>query len=259
MYGRAPKYVAVRDVLIRRVRSASPGDQLPTEPELCAEFGVSRITIRRAVEELIAEGLLVRQQGRGTFVTEPSRAGVFTEAFANRVIGFYRQQLEAGRVVTSRVLANHVVTNPDAAAALGVPATSALIELSRIRYVNGALQQCSTTWLPALAYRPVLNHDFTKGSLYEYIEQETGIVLIRNNLVVRVARADGDVSLALGIPDGEPILAMTTTVYGADDAPVAHGVTSFTPRNSEITISLRDLGGPVPQLAATMTESVTPA
>ncbi|MFT3875821.1 MAG: GntR family transcriptional regulator [Propioniciclava sp.] len=256
MRGRIPKYVAVRDILVRRVRAAAPGDQLPTEPELCAEFGVSRITVRRAVEDLIDEGLLVRQQGRGTFVTEPSKAAVFTESFANRVVGFYRQQLEAGYTVSSRVLANRIVVNADAAASLRLPTSSALIELTRIRYVNGTLQQCSTTWLPALTYRGVLEHDFSEGSLYEFIEHETGIVLARNDLVVRLARADSDVSLALGLAEGEPILAMTSTVFDAADAPVAHGITSFTPRNSQITISLRDLGGPSPQLAARVSEAI---
>ncbi|MFT3942551.1 MAG: GntR family transcriptional regulator [Ancrocorticia sp.] len=256
MRERTPKYVVVRDALVRRVRGASPGDQLPTEPELCAEFGISRITLRRAVEELIDEGLLVREQGRGTFVTDPKRAGVFTESFANRVIGFYRQQLEAGRTVTSRVLANRVTVNPEAADILGKRESTELVELTRIRYVNGILQQCSTTWLPRKRFPGVLKHDFSEGSLYEFIEQHYGVDLIRNDLVVQLARADQDVSLALGIPEREPIMAMTSTVFETGDVPIAHGITSFTPRNSQISISLRDLGGPWPQLTASISEAI---
>lgn len=255
MRGGKPKYVAVRDVLLRRIREAAPGDRLPTEPELCAEFGVSRITVRRAVEELIGEGLLVRQQGRGTFVTEPPSA-VFTESFADRVIGFHRQQFEAGHTVTSRVLANHIVVNPAAAVALGVLESSALIELTRVRYVNGTLQQYSTTWLPALSYLGVLDHDFTQGSLYEFLERERGMVLARNDLVVRLARAEPDAARALGIPEGEPILGMTTTVFDSADTPVAHGFTSFTPRNSQVTISMRGLGGRSRPMATRMTEAL---
>lgn len=250
-----PKYVAVRSALLHRIREATPGDRLPTEPELCAEFGVSRITVRRAVEDLIGEGLLVRQQGRGTFVTEPPSA-VFTESFADRVIGFHRQQSQAGHVVTSRVLTNHIVVNPEAAVALAVRESSALIELSRIRFVNGTLQQYSTTWLPALNHLDVLDHDFTEGSLYEFVERERGMILARNDLVVRLGHAEADAAQALNIPEGEPILAMTTTVYDAFDTPVAHGVTSFTPRNSQITISMRGLGGHTRPQETRMTEAL---
>lgn len=88
---------------------------------MCRVRHLTYYALRRAVEELIDEGLLVREQGRGTFVTDPKRAGVFTESFANRVIGFYRQQLEAGRTVTSRVLANKIAVNPEAAEILGEP------------------------------------------------------------------------------------------------------------------------------------------
>ena len=64
----APLYAQVKQRLSARIESGAlaEGDFLPTEPELCAEMGVSRITVRRAVKELCDEGILVRQQGRGT-------------------------------------------------------------------------------------------------------------------------------------------------------------------------------------------------
>lgn len=67
-----PLYAQVKERLQREIEdSMRPGDALPTEPELEKSFRVSRITIRRAIDELVAEGLVVRQQGRGTFVREP--------------------------------------------------------------------------------------------------------------------------------------------------------------------------------------------
>ena len=65
------KYVAVREHLLSRIVQMEAGTRLPPEPVLCEEYGVSRITLRHAVDGLIADGHLVREQGRGTFVTEP--------------------------------------------------------------------------------------------------------------------------------------------------------------------------------------------
>ena len=67
-----PKYLSVREHLRRRVSALPEHTLLPPEPQLCAEYGVSRITLRRAVDGLVADGHLVREQGRGTFVTRPA-------------------------------------------------------------------------------------------------------------------------------------------------------------------------------------------
>lgn len=249
------KYLAVYEDLARRLKDASPGDKLPSESELCREFDVSRITVRRAVEELIRDGLLVREQGRGTFVTQAS--ATIRESFAERVTGFYRQQTAAGRTVKTRVLANTVVRDEAAARALGVADAADLIRLDRVRYVDGILQQFSSTWLEAARYPRVLAHDFSDGSLYEFLEDAYGTYLSRNDLLVRLSRATGDVAAALGLPSGEPILAMTSTVFVAGGSPVAYGLTSFAPRSSEILITLQDVGGRgAPQMAALVQEGI---
>lgn len=251
------KYVAVREALVERLREASPGDRLPSESELCAEYKVSRITIRRAVEDLMQEGLLVREQGRGTFVTDPAAHSKFRESFADRVTGFYRQQTAAGRTVTTRVTGNTVVRDEAAATELGVNPGSDLIRLDRIRYVNGTLQQFSTTWLEAARFPRLLAHDFTTGSLYEFLEATYGTYLARNDLLVHLSRAEGEVAQALGLHVGEPILAMASTVFESDDDAVAFGLTSFTPRNSEISIVLRDIGSRgSPRVAAQVSETI---
>jgi GntR family transcriptional regulator len=249
------KYVVVRDLLAERVRLLQPGDQLPSEGALCDEYGVSRITLRRAVEELIANGLLVRVQGRGTFVTAPPNPEIFREAFANRVRGFYRQQTAAGNRVETRVLRNSICQDATAAAQLSLPAAADLIQLDRVRLVNGVLQQVSTTWLEAARYPRVLVHDFSAGSLYEFLEETYGVRLARNDLVVKVGLATAELAENLRTEEGHPLLAMSSSVYAADDQPIAFGITHFAPENSEILISLRDSGELQPQLSAQISES----
>jgi GntR family transcriptional regulator len=240
------KYVAVREHLQRRIATMEPGDQLPTEPVLCQEYGVSRITLRRAVDDLIRDGLIVREQGRGTFVTEPRYTQQVRETFADRVTGFFRQQTELGREVTTEVLANHLVRDATAAAALGVNRADELVELERLRFVNGQLHQHVYTYLPAARFRALLDVDLGHGSLFDLLARDHGVTLVRNDLLVRLDHPTGAIAAALRVEDGACVLAMESLVFDQAGTPVAFGIARHTPGNSEIAISL---GGTAPGTA----------
>lgn len=232
------KYAAVWAQLAARISTMSVGDRLPPEPELCTQYQISRTTLRRAVEELVDEGLLVREQGRGTFVTRPRYRQRFHESFADQVMGFYRQQVTLGHAVTTRVLGNRVTLNDAAAQKLRLTAEDELIELIRLRWVNGTLHQHSTTWLSASRFPRVLTQDFSQGSLYEFLEGSYAVKLSRNDLVVSVRRADFEIARTLRLPIREPIMVINSTVYSENEEAIAFGITSITPTNSQISISL---------------------
>lgn len=234
------KYAAVRDHLAGRIAHMAPGDQLSTEPVLCQEYGVSRITIRRAVEDLMRAGRLTREQGRGTFVTEPQNVQYARESFADKVTGFYRQQVLLGRDVTTKVLANSVTRNPSAARALGINSADELVELERLRYVNGVLHQHVVTYLSHERFPGLLAHDFTVGSLFDHLENTYDVVLARNDLLVRLEHVRPPLTAVLEVEDGECVLAIESTVYDGADVAVAFGITRNTPDNSEIAFSLRN-------------------
>ncbi len=235
-----PKYAMVRDRLELRIRELDPGDRLPPEPMLCKEYEVSRITLRRAVDDLIRDGLLVREQGRGTFVTQPTYTQQIRETFADKVTGFHRQQTELGRTVDTHVLSNRVVRDAAAARALKLPIDTELVELDRMRYVNGSLHQHVLTYLSASKYPGVLAHDFTHGSLYDFLEVNYGVVLTQNDLLVRVESDEDRSAELLGAGEGESYLAIESTVF-AGDLPVAYGIARHTPQNSEIAITLKNV------------------
>src|SRR5690606_25546581 len=98
------KYVSVRDSLRDRIRSLPVGTMLPSETELCREYGVSRITLRKAVDYLAEEGLLVREQGRGTYTAEPSVAHKHRESFVDQIAGFHSDMTNRGFEVGTQVL-----------------------------------------------------------------------------------------------------------------------------------------------------------
>src|SRR5688572_3995769 len=145
-----PKYLAVREHLRRRVAALPELTVLPPEPVLCAEYGVSRITLRRAVDGLVADGHLVREQGRGTYVTRPAIRHEYRESFVHLIAGFNSVMTETGAQVGTTVVAQRIIPAPSAVAAeLGLATTDPVLELERLRSVDGQPNHVAHSYLPA--------------------------------------------------------------------------------------------------------------
>jgi GntR family transcriptional regulator len=233
------KYVAVREHLLTRIQSMAAGDQLPAEPVLCDEYGVSRITLRHAVDGLIADGHLVREHGRGTFVVEPQYRVRFRERFADEVTGFYTQQTNEGFSVTTTVLRQRVtLAGEPTASQLGVNPADAVVELTRLRFVNGVLHHHVVTYLPFARFPETAEIDLTDTSLFAHLKAAHGVTLSRNDLLVSIDSASEQVAESLHTPVGEKLLKIASTVFDSDDVAVAYGYSHFTPQNSEISFGL---------------------
>jgi GntR family transcriptional regulator len=233
------KYRAVRDELLARVSRMPVGERLPSEAELCDEYAVSRITLRKAVDGLVQAGWLAREHGRGTFVTEPRTAQRYPEQFADVVTGFHTQQTRAGNTVTTRVLRQELQpADARLAGLLQIDQGARVVELVRLRFVNGQLHQHVKTWLPHERYPDVYDGDFSDQSLYAFLQSRYGVALVRNDLVVRVADASPEVALNLGVETGMRLLTIDSLVYDTGGAPVAFGTARHTPENSEIFLNL---------------------
>src|SRR3982750_1711405 len=129
-------YLCRRDPLRRRVAALPELTLLPPEPVLCAEYGVSRITLRRGGDGLVADGHLVREQGRGTFVSRPGIRHEYRESFVHRIAGFHSVMTEQGAQVGTTVLTQRVVpAAPAIATELAIATAEDVVELVRLRSV----------------------------------------------------------------------------------------------------------------------------
>ncbi|NEG55651.1 GntR family transcriptional regulator [Bifidobacterium platyrrhinorum] len=253
-----PKYVAVRDNLRQRARAMRPGEKLPAEPELCERYGVSRITLRHAIGDLIQEGLLVREQGRGTFRTETAAdgsgpggaagaragggtggAGAQRQSLGSTIMGFFRQQATLGNVVSTKVLDNSIVRNAKAAERLGLDADADLIRLERLRLIGDAPRQHVVTFLAAARFPKVHDDGFTADSLYEYLERTYAVNLVENDVTVRVRVLDGRMAWYFGVPDGTPVLETESTVKDEFGAIIAYNTSLESPDASEVSFVVR--------------------
>ncbi|BDR55314.1 GntR family transcriptional regulator [Bombiscardovia apis] len=232
MVGGIPKYVTVGNRLRSRLRGMAVGEQLPSEAELCEEYKVSRITLRRAIDDIIREGQVVRSQGKGTFKAENTAAA--REVINSQIKGFYRQQVDQGRQVRTRVVASEVVHDPLIARMLGIDPSFGIVRLERLRYVNEHLQQHVVTFLSLERFPEVLQQDFSDGSLYEFLQKEYGVRLERDEVVVRVETVEGKVSRYFEVEAGTPVLAMDSTVYDSDNRVICYGEALHPPNHSEI-------------------------
>jgi GntR family transcriptional regulator len=230
-----PKYLAVREHLRRRVAALPEHTLLPPEPLLCAEYGVSRITLRRAVDGLVADGHLVREQGRGTYVTRPAIRHEYRESFVHRIAGFNSVMTEQGAQVGTTVLAQRVVPAPPAVAVeLSLDGAADVIELERLRSVDGEPNHVAHSFLPATMYPRAAEEDFSQGSLYEYLRREYQADLAHARIVVDVGTAAPDEADLLRVVAGSPLLVVRTTVRDSAGQPLVHSFSRLRPDVSQV-------------------------
>ena len=199
--GYLPHYRQIEQALRERIAILPAGERLPSDNELCVEFGVSRMTARNAMQQLAADGLIRREPGRGSFVAEaqPHRR-------TNRLMTFTQEMRRAGRVPSSRVLSRVLrPSTPAEATGLGVPLRQPIVHLRRLRLADGQPIALETAVLVGLCADAVLGADLASGSLHETLAA-AGIVLSRGTGTITAAGATGEDARLFGIRVGSPLL-----------------------------------------------------
>lgn len=150
------------------------GDKLPTEKELCQQYSISRLTVRRAMDELRREGFIERLKGKGTFVTGSKR-----EEQLAILTGFTDEARKRGSETRSVVLENRLVRVPaDAVELFDIPADAMVVLLKRVRFLEGEPYAIEEAYLNVGADIRLLNitqRDMEKESLYGILRKEYGI------------------------------------------------------------------------------------
>lgn len=214
--GQGPLYRQVKQRVIRNLIDEvwKPGDMLPSEPRLAEAFGVSPGTVRRALDELVAENLLLRHQGKGTIVCrhDPERS----------LFHFFRMADAAGRRPTpdSRVLAcGRRRAERAEAARLGLPAGAAVVAIDRVRSAGAAPLLVERLVLPARLFGALAEVPpaALPNTLYTLYEERFGVTVYRAAEQLRAVAADQREAELLGIAPGTPLLEidrLATTLDG---------------------------------------------
>lgn len=213
-----PLYYRVREAIRERIEGGEwkPGDLIPPESKLLKAFSVSRATVRQALLLLVREGLLVRKQGRGTFVAARKIAEPLP-----RLVSFSEEMRHEGLVPSARNIKVELVQAPGRVAeALHVSPGDTFLRLERVRCADGRPIVLLVSYLPQ-ALGIDMNEDFS-GSLYALLEGKYGIELGEALQVIEAGAADKDVSAKLDIGEGDPILIIRRGLFARDGGAVEY-------------------------------------
>jgi GntR family transcriptional regulator len=212
-----PLYAQVRDQLIERIRSGhwKPGQLIPNEFDIAAEFGVSQGTARKAIEELAAERLVLRRQGRGTFVMEHTPAHV--------LFRFFNIEDETDTLITpdsTHVQARVVVATAEERRRLALDEGEKVIHLARVRTRSGKPFITELIVLPEKLFQGLVDLPAIPNTLYDLFQKSYNILMMRTDDRLSAVAADAEAAKQLGLPVGTPLLRIDRTAYGLDDKPI---------------------------------------
>lgn len=233
---------ARRLALMLRERIASgeipPGARLASEPALALQHGVSRVTVRRALDSLAAEGLIDRRVGAGTFVREAEAPKPIVADFANMLTHL----VEMGRRTGVRLISFAYGTPPEAIAqALGLTAGERTQRSVRVRLIDGQPFSYLTTHVPERIGLTYSESDLASVPLLTLLER-SGAAVERASQAISATLATPDVAEALGLDIGSPLLSLTRVVFGPDGRGVEHLHALYRPDRYSFQMELHRAG-----------------
>lgn len=210
-----PQHKKVSDWLRDQIQSKffAIDEKLPSESDLCSKFEISRLTVRRALQTLEAEGFIYKRQGLGSFVSPPKARHTLAQ-----LTDFDEEMLRAGLQPESKVLALEFVAAPkEIAERLGVGIGDKVVELRRVRLGSKTPVAIDVTWLPVFYGQLIHDEDLAHQTLFQIFEGKYNIPIVRGRYCLEAKVAEPDCAQALNVEVGFPVLVLHRFVQTVEE------------------------------------------
>ncbi|MGB0210638.1 GntR family transcriptional regulator [Algiphilus sp.] len=235
--GPVPLYYQLAEALRGQIVAGElrPGDVLPTEEKLCEQYGVSRITVRRAQDDLIAEGLIVRRRGVGTFVAEPREA---TRSVS--LVGSLYDALDYPPDIAIEVFdSRYEAAGAREAESLNIAQGSQVLAMDALSRVGDAPFATTTFYFPADVAAGVRPEDLTTGTpVARLVERYLGESVVRAEQMVEPDSARGRIARRLDLRTGTPVLHVWRVYYTEAGRPVEVASVRYRPDQYRLRVQL---------------------
>ena len=216
-----PLYVQLMNEVEKSILSGAyqPGDKLMTEAEMAKTYGVSLITVRKAIGSLTEKGLVVRRQGKGTFVAKPK----FSRNM-KKLQSFSEMCEQMGVRPGAKMLENRLVSADEKTAQrLGGDPGSSVVYISRLRCADREPVQIERSWFP-LRYAFLLDACFDDNSLFDFLREKDGSQVASSEKIIELCRATAEEARLLEVKQGDYLLFVRSTAYERSGEPMYAGI-----------------------------------
>ncbi|MBK8073534.1 MAG: GntR family transcriptional regulator [Ramlibacter sp.] len=218
----SPLYLQIKGLILQSLENGEwkPGEAIPSEMELAARFRVSQGTVRKAIDELAAENLVVRRQGKGTFVATHSERHVqyrFLRLMPDR------GDLDSEGPAQRRVIdVRRVRATVEVARALSLRPSDAVLQVRRVLSLGGVPTILEDLWLPGAAFKGLTAEQIAgyPGPTYAMYEVDFGVRMVRAEERLRAVLADAAQAQLLEVASATPLLSVERVAYTYNDAPM---------------------------------------
>ncbi|MEN3186551.1 MAG: GntR family transcriptional regulator [Atribacterota bacterium] len=235
-----PLYYQLKEMIKEQIEDGSfqAGDLLPSERELSERYGISRPTVRQAIKDLVYEGFLVREKGRGTYVSKPK----INYGFIQRFVTFYDDMAQHGLTVKTKVLRREIrEAGKKIARFLNLDPQDQIIFLERLRFVEDEPVVRVQNHIPYRLCPELLKEDLSDRSLYHLLSEKYGLKPHRAEIALEAMVADEVDASFLGIKVGAPILLMENITFTEGGIPMDFFQSRF--RGDKGRVKVEVMGG----------------